>query len=161
MSSIDDAQQVHSPIGKLPVELLAAILAHLDEPFGLLSPSERSVRFAALLAASGVSRRWHTLSKPLLFRQLEFEGGTDGRGGTGVRREEALWWRPRPHDMPVKTLWVSSVYFLHGTVGLSEMFPLVEEAKLSTGAADSTSPLSPTSAVRPSSRTQCIGASEC
>ena len=62
---MDGAQQVHSPIGKLPVELLAAILAHLDRPFGLLSPPERRVRLRSLVAASRVSSRWRDVSQPL------------------------------------------------------------------------------------------------
>ncbi|GAA5856527.1 hypothetical protein JCM9279_003005 [Rhodotorula babjevae] len=132
MSSNGTAQHAHSPIGMLPFELLAAILAHVDEPFGLLSPPERRVRLVTLLAASSVSRLWHDLSQPLLSWQLELAGGTSGTGGTGVRREEALWRRPRPQGMQVKTLWVSANPILSATVleGLSELFPLVEEVKL-------------------------------
>ncbi|KPV72120.1 uncharacterized protein RHOBADRAFT_55961 [Rhodotorula graminis WP1] len=115
--SADEAAPA-SPISRLPVELLDAILAKVDEPFGLLSPAERDVRLATLVAASRVSRLWHAVVHPLLYRQVELDGG-----GTGQRRD---------HGALVKTLWVSSVR-LHAfspLYELYELYPHAEEVKL-------------------------------
>ncbi|GAA5945470.1 hypothetical protein JCM3775_003707 [Rhodotorula graminis] len=127
--SADEAAPA-SPISRLPVELLDAILAKVDEPFGLLSPAERDVRLATLGAASRVSRLWHAVGHPLLYRQVEFDDGGTGSGGTGERRAEAL--ARRDHSALVKTLWVSSVGQLAPSSlrELPELYPRVEELKL-------------------------------